>query len=430
MATPYRVGAWLPSDHAHLSHWLKALAEKANQDKSEFHPSVAKLKHLIETDAEIYMLFNQMWGQIPNKPPYNRSPTNKPAARNYLQMLRMINLVLTHAPEFLVDEDDQPLGLIGCPINAILDWAMGTTAGYAAFIQPKVNRHFKDILDAWGAYLMSPDSASVLNEKPNGWFGCHAKATKELKHFDEMYICSPEILHHGFHSWDDFFTRQFRPGQRPVAAPGDDNVVVNACESAPFRCSHNVQRFDAFWIKSQCYSLIHMLDSDPLTDYFEGGTVYQAFLSALSYHRWHAPVSGRIISIKHIPGTYYSEPLVEGFNGPDGPDPSGPNDSQGYITEVATRALVVIQADNPALSLVGFLAVGMAEVSTCDVTVEVGKHVSKGEQLGMFHFGGSTHCLIFSPKVKLAFDFHGQTPGLDASNIPINSAIARVVSET
>jgi phosphatidylserine decarboxylase len=25
---------------------------------------------------------------------------------------------------------------------------------------------------------------------------------------------------------------------------------------------------------------------------FEGGTVYQAFLSALSYHHWHAPIDG------------------------------------------------------------------------------------------------------------------------------------------
>jgi phosphatidylserine decarboxylase len=27
---------------------------------------------------------------------------------------------------------------------------------------------------------------------------------------------------------------------------------------------------------------------------FEGGTVYQAFLSALSYHHWHAPIDGTV----------------------------------------------------------------------------------------------------------------------------------------
>jgi hypothetical protein len=44
-------------------------------------------------------------------------------------------------------------------------------------------------------------------------------------------------------------------------------------------------------------------------------------------------------------GTYYSETPAEGF------DPAGPNDSQGYITEIATRAMIFIEADNPAVGL-------------------------------------------------------------------------------
>lgn len=30
----------------------------------------------------------------------------------------------------------------------------------------------------------------------------------------------------------------------------------------------------------------------------------------------------------------------------------------------------------------------------CEITVYDGQHVNKGDQIGMFHFGGSTHCLI------------------------------------
>ena len=73
-----------------------------------------------------------------------------------------------------------------------------------------------------------------------------------------------------------------------------------------------------------------------------------------------------------------------------------------------------------------FMAIGMAEVSTCEITVYEGQHIKKGEQTGMFHFGGSTHCLIFRPGVNLDFDFHGQKPGLNSSNIPINAKIATV----
>jgi phosphatidylserine decarboxylase len=74
-----------------------------------------------------------------------------------------------------------------------------------------------------------------------------------------------------------------------------------------------------------------------------------------------------------------------------------------------------------------FLGVGMSEVSTCQITVYEGQHVRKGDQIGMFHFGGSTHCLIFRSAVHLEFDHHGQQPGLHGKDIPVNSRIATVV---
>jgi phosphatidylserine decarboxylase len=121
------------------------------------------------------------------------------------------------------------------------------------------------------------------------------------------------------------------------------------------------------------------------------------------------------------PPSYYAEALSEGY------DPAGPNDSQAYITEVATRALIFIEADNPDIGLMCVMFIGMAEVSSNEITVYEGQHVNKGDQLGMFHFGGSTHCLIFRPQVQLEFDMHGQKPGLESQNIPVRARIATVV---
>ena len=41
----------------------------------------------------------------------------------------------------------------------------------------------------------------------------------------------------------------------------------------------------------------------------------------------------------------------------------------------------------------------MNEVSSCmiDPAIRPGYHVTKGEELGYFQFGGSTHCLVFRP---------------------------------
>jgi len=51
-----------------------------------------------------------------------------------------------------------------------------------------------------------------------------------------------------------------------------------------------------------------------------------------------------------------------------------------------------------------FIAVGMAEVSTCEITVEPGQYIKKGDEMGTFHFGGSTHCLVFRPETKVTFN--------------------------
>lgn len=73
-----------------------------------------------------------------------------------------------------------------------------------------------------------------------------------------------------------------------------------------------------------------------------------------------------------------------------------------------------------------FVAIGMAEVSSCEITVSPEQHIKKGDPIGTFHFGGSTHCLIFRPKVNIDFDFHDQTPSLFTYNIPVKARIGVV----
>jgi phosphatidylserine decarboxylase len=93
--------------------------------------------------------------------------------------------------------------------------------------------------------------------------------------------------------------------------------------------------------------------------------------------------------IRHVEGAYYAEAASEGF------DPLGPNNWQGFIAHVNTRALVFIEADDAAIGLLCFVAVGMVEVSSCVVGVKEGQHVKKGDEIGFFQFGGSTYCLVF-----------------------------------
>ena len=146
-AVPHCVGVWLPSDESVLDGWLRALieeieaAEKSRDvERLRLHPVMQELKELIENDAEIYMFFHQMFTEVPKK--YQTSPTGKPQVRDYHQMLLLINAILTRAPEY------NETGLVGFPINAILNWSMGTTVGFAAFLNDKVNYQFKKVLNS------------------------------------------------------------------------------------------------------------------------------------------------------------------------------------------------------------------------------------------------------------------------------------------
>ncbi|MDB2385629.1 phosphatidylserine decarboxylase family protein [Polaribacter sp.] len=429
----YRVGKWLPSDQKTLENWIQNLIDFVEDNPQTLVAPVQSLKDLIESSEYYTNLFTNMFTEVPTKYPYNLDPTGEPQVRDYNQMLDLINAIMSQPPEY------NNTGLVGFPINAILDWSMGTVAGYIAFIDPQVNDKFKAILQYWGDFLTSNTSASILNTSPTGWLNNNALNTMCAAaygtNFLDIFNCPSNNINdgYGFQSWDAFFTRTFKSGVRPVAGSGDsitDPIIANACESAPYQLKTNVQANEQFWIKGQPYSLTDMLANDELTSSFVGGTVYQAFLNALSYHRWHSPISGTIKKAYVVDGTYYSENYYQGFSNPDGPDNSAPNDSQAYITEVATRAIIFIEADNPNIGLMCFMAVGMAEVSSNEITVSVNQHVTKGEQLGMFHFGGSTHCLFFRPEVNLAFDFDGQNPNLNAENIKLSSKIAQVFSST
>lgn len=373
-----RQAGWLPAQED-LEAWLEGHRERveAKSEQIELHPVIREFQELIETDPIVRMYLNEMIAQVPSGKPYNQRHLE-----SVDQLLRLVNEVLTMAPEF----GEQSVTL---PLNGILDWTMGTPAGFAAYRDPRVNAILKKILNAWCEFLSGHGSRYVLNDSPTGWKSEAAQRAVGMEQFEH----DPSDEYWGFASWNDFFTRRFKPGERPVAAPDDDRVIANACESTPYRTSTDVKRQDTFWIKRQPYSLYDLLAGDESVDRFVGGTVYQAFLSATDYHRWHSPVAGTIVRAFVQPGTYYSEADAEGA------DAVEPTDSQGYLAHVAARAIFVIEADNPVIGTVAFVAIGMSEVSSCVIREELtpGQRVAKGDELGYFQFGGSTHCVVFRP---------------------------------
>lgn len=445
-----RPGGWLPHDRAAIGRWIRGLRQHVSNNPVPWVPPIVDFMDMVKANPLLYNLANQMFTEAYIYQQFD--PLDQLAVMSFFEFLQLLNAVMTTAPECFENTQTIPVsasGLIGFPINALLDWPMATQSGYAFFSQIEVNYHLKKILQYWSVFLSTSESRYVLTQPVSRlnpdteivpWLG-DVSQTQMVKvaaaalgdgpnptpsSFVDIFNCHPLQPYCGFASWDDFFTRTFKPGVRPISSVGDDSVIVNACESAPLQVISNVALDAQFWLKGQPYSLQNMLNHDPDIALFVGGTVYQAFLSAQSYHRWHSPVSGTVTKVCVVDGSYYLENLFQGFLSPK-PDSSAPNNSQPFLTAVATRALIFIQANNPKIGLMCMVAVGMAEVSSCDVTVAAGQAVTKGDQLGMFHFGGSTHCLVFRRGVNPIFDFYGEIPGLNAaSNIRVNTKIATV----
>ena len=400
------IGGLDPRDRIYLRDHANNMVKGARKAQLDLVKPVQDLAELIHKNPAVYMLFTKMLVEVPIA--YREDRLLRPVIGDVPTLLDAINFQIQQSISY------NDLIHSGAPFNALLDWPMGTKAGFAAFLRDDVNRCFEAILAYWGTFLMSDASIQTVTTA-GGWLSAAAQTNPSspgLKDFLNKYsVPNPDDVHYGFRSWDQFFTRKFLPGLRQVDHPQDSRVVVSAAESIPYDIQENVQLHDSFWAKDQHYSLSHLLGDPDMAAQFVGGTVYQAFLSPDSYHNWHAPVSGRYLQTPTIiGGTYYSEPLLLGrglsSDLPEQHPVLSPDaavvKSQAYRACMAKRGVAFIQPDDPTLGLVALVMIGMAEISS--IVFDELDCFEKGQEIGRFHYGGSSHCLVFGPGVTFTPD--------------------------
>ncbi|KAF9242268.1 Phophatidylserine decarboxylase-domain-containing protein [Melanogaster broomeanus] len=396
------IARWLPKDpdvireyhHNHLVELAKngIFTAAGDVDEKQLSLVILEFKKVIEDNSELFRDFHEMFEQVPPNP----NPGQK-SITNYLELLAVLDRTITLAPTYSYTS---PL-VSGVPMYGVLAPFCNTQAGYHAFTSAKVNAVFHKLFNEWTRFLLSPASRNVLVDTEGGWFSPEAMKVQDDRlgmPFDRAWVCYPEKDNMGFTSWDDFFVRRFREGIRPTIAPSNPRLINAACEAITYRVVSGAQATDQFWLKDMPYSLDHILNYHPLASQLVGGTVFQAMLSSLDYHRWHSPVDGRVVAVQIVPGTYYAGRLD------DDQDPDIISRSQAFVTAISTRALIFIESDNANIGLMCFVGVGLGEISTTKVEVREGDVLKKGDELGSFHFGGSTHLLIFRPETQLTLE--------------------------
>jgi len=278
------------------------------------------------------------------------------------------------------------------PFYAVLQPFMANKYGYFLFTNEQVRPYFAEILRVYHENLAGPESLLYLNASYGNWLSAEARQYLTL---DESTY-DPDQSHGGFRSWNDFFIRPFKDikQSRPIAAGHTAKDIISPVDGQVWKISRQVQLKAAFDIKGEQYYLTDLLDEAPQSDLlkpFIDGLAVQIVLMPFNYHRWHAPVSGRIKKINTVPGLFFAAPTPEQDYAASFP----------FLSHVNTRTVVFIEPEDASIGNIALIFVGLTEVSSCQATVEEGSTVKLGDEIGHFAFGGSTCCMLFD-KAKIA----------------------------
>lgn len=187
-----------------------------------------------------------------------------------------------------------------------------------------------------------------------------------------------------YKTFNEFFFRALKPGARPIA-PGDRVAVFPA--DGRHLAFPNVETAPGFYVKGATFTLAELLgeanlpeDQRELAKTFAGGSMLISRLCPVDYHRFHFPVNGMPRDTRPIDGWLYSV------------SPVALRRNLRYL--VANKRQVTV-IDSPEFGPVAMVEVGATNVGSIRQTFISGRTVKKGDEKGMFAFGGSCVVTIF-----------------------------------
>lgn len=304
-----------------------------------------------------------------------------------------------------------------------LDSFYGFVAAEIVQVPKDSNRMTEVDLAFYYVVSISPDEILAKDPEFQEWNVNYTNAWADFLNTDasskdlDSYIKDPrfsigdyQVAPSGWHTFNQFFARQTKPGKRPIAGICDPAVVVSPCDFV-IADAESINADSTVTVKGVTLPIAELLKDSEYNDAFAGGLMLSGYLQIFDYHRFHTPVGGKVVEAKKIPG--YVGMTIEREA-----DKLIPIPKPGFqFTQ--DRGLVVL--DSPDMGLVGLLPVGMAQISSVVITAEVGAELFKGEEFGYFQFGGS-NLLILTQKGRFV-------PDKSASGVHIlqGAAIGKVV---
>ncbi len=204
-----------------------------------------------------------------------------------------------------------------------------------------------------------------------------------------------------FACFNDFFTRELKPGIRPIAdQPG---AIACPADGAVSQCG-KITTGNIFQAKGKSYSVIDLLGgSKNQASVFENGNFATIYLSPKDYHRLHMPIAGTLRQMIHIPGRLFS---VNGATANSVPRLFARNERVVTIfdTEMGPMALVLVGA----IFVASIETVWHGEITPpTSSTIQTWNYsndapvLPRGAEMGRFNMG-STIIVLFA-KDKMAW---------------------------
>jgi phosphatidylserine decarboxylase len=195
-----------------------------------------------------------------------------------------------------------------------------------------------------------------------------------------------------YKTFNEFFFRALKPGVRPVAA--GEKVAVFPADGRHLAFP-DVTTAPGFYVKGATFTLAELLGEAKLPEHqrtlahaFERGSMLISRLCPVDYHRFHFAVSGVPAEARAIDGWLYSV------------SPVALRRNLRYL--VANKRQVTL-IDSPAFGQVAMVEVGATNVGSIRQTYVPGRAMTKGDEKGMFAFGGSCVVTLFQ-RGRITFD--------------------------
>jgi phosphatidylserine decarboxylase len=284
--------------------------------------------------------------------------------------------------------------------------------------------NFKQALFTSLQYVLPHHALSQMMSKLTH---CENKPFKNLfikqiiKHYGVNMDEAREPDINAYFSFNAFFTRELKPGVRPLST--ESNAIVCPADGAVSQAG-DITDGKIFQAKGKSFTATDLLGGDAArAEPFNNGVFTTIYLSPKDYHRLHMPLTGTLREMVHIPGRLFSV------------NTATTNSVPGlFARNERVTAIFDTDAGPMALILVGAIFVSSVEtvwhgvVTPPSITsVQSWQYQNDaptlkiGEEMGRFNMGSTIIVLFGKDKAKWDTEFKAE------KTVKLGELIGRVV---